>query len=255
MDLSALAPMTVALLLHITRVGAFFAMVPIFGRNSDSRILRLVLALGLGAMTWWTGQMTVDPPASMLAMGVAVVRELVIGLSLGFAFAAINAILSIAGEIISMEMGFSMASTINPETGKGGAVIAQLLQVVGALMVFQLDLHHEALLIARHTFETMPIGKEFDYLPIWAGLNEIVSSAIELAIRLSMPITGVMLILSSGTVLIGRAVPSINMMEFAFGLRILVSLGMIGFFLVEAMPFVAQSFTTLFDRVAEIYGG
>ncbi|MCR9247959.1 MAG: flagellar biosynthetic protein FliR [bacterium] len=255
MELGTIAPFAVSLLLHFSRVGAFFAVVPIFGRNKDSRILRLVLAIALGTMLWWVGDMYVDPPQTAFELGVMAIREAVIGFALGFCFATIYAMLTIAGEVISMEMGFSMARTINPDTGTNATVISQLLQVLGALAVFMLDLHHEALVIAKQTFDGLPVGKPFDYLPIWAGIQEILSSVIQLALRLAMPIIGIMLLVSSGTVLIGRAVPSINMMEFAFGLRILMALGMLGFFIVEGMPFVVASFETLFSRVAVTFGG
>ena len=255
MDLAAVTPFAISFLLHFVRVAAFFAVVPIFGRNGDSRILRLVLAVALGAMLWWVGDMRVDPPESMLALGVMAIRESVIGFALGFSFAVIYAMLTMAGEVLSMEMGFSMARTINPDTGTNATVISQLLQVIGALVVFQLDLHHDALLIARQTFEAVPVGQPFDYIPIWEGLRELLSASIRLGMQFTMPIIGIMLLLSSGTVLIGRAVPSINMMEFAFGLRILMALGVLGFYLVEGMPFIVASFEGLFARTSEIFGG
>ncbi|MCA8951821.1 MAG: flagellar biosynthetic protein FliR [Planctomycetes bacterium] len=245
----------ISLLLHFVRVGAFFAVVPIFGRNQDSRFLRLVLAIALGAMLWWVGDMRVDVPPNALAIGVVATREAVIGLALGLCFAAIYGMLTTAGEVVSLEMGFSMAQTINPDTGTSAAVISQLFQVIGALMVFALDLHHEALVIARDTFATLPVGQPFDVGPIWVGLQEIVSAAVQLALRLAMPIIGIMMLLSSGTVLIGRAVPSINMMEFAFGLRILVALGVMGFFIVESLPFVIAAYEDLFARTAATFGG
>lgn len=255
MDLGLLTPMTVSLLLHFVRVGAFFAVVPIFGRNTDSTVLRLVLAISLAAMLWWIGDMTVTPPANMLALGVMALRESLIGFALGFAFAAMMAMLTMAGEVVSMEMGFSMAQAINPETGANSSVVSQLFTVFGTLMIFELDLHHDVLLTVRQTFVACPVGEPFAFEPLWQGVQTLVSGSIHLALKFSMPVIGIMLLVSSGTVLIGRAVPSINMMEFAFGLRILMALGILAVYLVEGMPFIVASFEGMIDFTMETFGG
>ena len=52
MDLSLFHDYATSLFLHVTRVGAFFAVVQIFGRQADSVILRLVLAV----KDWVSGQ-------------------------------------------------------------------------------------------------------------------------------------------------------------------------------------------------------
>jgi flagellar biosynthetic protein FliR len=255
MELSLLFPMTVSLVLHIARTGAFFAVVPLFGRQRDSFFLRLVLSLSLAAIFWSVGRKSVAVPGTLLELGVMTGREAVIGLALGFALAAVMSLLTIAGEIISYEMGFSMAHSINPESGANATVIAQLMQVLGMLLVFALDLHHDALRILEQTFAVCPIGEPFAIEPIWLGVRDLVAGAILLAGQLALPITGVMFLMSTGTVLIGRAIPSINMMDFAFALRVLMALGILGFFLVESAPFLIACIEGLFARTAGMFGG
>jgi flagellar biosynthesis protein FliR len=76
MDLRLLQDYAAALFLHVVRAGAFFAVVPLFGRQSDSfAFLRLVLAIALGAVFWWVGDQSVDGPDHLLALGVMATRE------------------------------------------------------------------------------------------------------------------------------------------------------------------------------------
>ncbi|MCA8974689.1 MAG: flagellar biosynthetic protein FliR [Planctomycetes bacterium] len=255
MQFGLLFPFAVSLLLHVVRVGAFFAVVPIFGRQRDSMSLRVVLALSFGAIFWWVGDQSVAVPSNLLELAVMAIRESIIGFALGYCIATILAMMVIAGEVISTEMGFSMARSINPESGHSATVISQLLQVLGMLLVFSLDLHHEALRIVHQTFAACPVGEPFAIESIWAGIQDLVASTIHLGLQLAMPIIGLMLLLSTGTVLIGRAVPSINMMEFAFGLRVLLALGVIGFYIVESMPFIVASFQGMFERTWGIFEG
>lgn len=253
MDLLLVEDYATSLFLHVVRVGAFFAVVPIFGRQTDSMMLRLVLAVSLGAVFWWVGDQRVTTPGNLFALGVMGVREGVIGMALGFALSTLTSMLVSAGEVISSEMGFSMARTMNPESGLDATVVSQLLQVFGFLLILQFDLHHEALRIVEQTFHSCRVGEPFDLAPIWAGLNALVSGSVQLAVQYSFPILGVMLLLSVAMVLLGRAVPAINLMEFGFALRVLLALGATAFFLVEGTPFLLHTFRGLLDGARTMF--
>jgi flagellar biosynthetic protein FliR len=253
MDLSLFHDYATSLFLHVTRIGAFFAVVQIFGRQADSIMLRLALAVSLGAVFWWVGDQRIHTPTGLFELGVMAVREGVIGLALGFGLSTMTSLLVSAGEVISMEMGFSLARTMNPESGVDATVVSQLLQVFGFLLILHFDLHHEALRILEHTFRACPVGEPFDIAPIWAGLQVLVSSSVQIALQYSLPILGLMFVLSVGLVLLGRSVPSINLMEFGFALRVLLALFATAMFLGEGTPFLIQSFRALLDSALEMF--
>jgi flagellar biosynthetic protein FliR len=253
MDLSLAQDYAVSLFLHVTRVGAFFAVVPLFGRQLDSMMLRLVLSTSLGAVFWWVGDQRVAPPDNLLAAGVMLVREGVVGMALGFALSTLTSLLIAAGDVISSEMGFSMARTMNPESGTDATVVSQLMQVVGFLMILQFDLHHEALRVLEQTFTACRVGQPFAIEPIWLGLKALVGGSVVLAVQYAFPVLGLMLLLSVATVLIGRAVPSINLMEFGFALRVLLALGAMAWLVVGGAPFLLQTFRALLDGALAMF--
>lgn len=253
MDFTLAQDYATSLLLHMVRVGAFFAVVPFYGRQVDSAMLRLVLATSLGAVFWWVGDQQVPTPPGLFALGVMGIREAVIGLALGFGLSTTTSLLVSAGEVISSEMGFSMARSMNPESGVDATVVSQLLQVLGFLLILQFDLHHEALRIVEQTFTACPVGEPFDFAPIWAGLQTLVGNSVVLALRYAFPILGVMFLLSVAMVLLGRAVPAINLMEFGFALRVLLALGGTAWFLGEGAPFLLRVFETLFDGARAMF--
>lgn len=253
MDFSLAQGFVVALLLHVVRAGAFFAVVPLFGRQADSFMLRLVLSVALGGIFWWVGDQRIEPPAHLLMLGAMALRESVVGLALGFALSTMTSLLVSAGEVISSEMGFSLARTMNPESGIDATVVSQLLQVLGFLLILQYDLHHDALRVLEQTYRACPIGQPFDLTPIWEGLQALVGGSVVLALQYSFPILGLMLLLSVALVLLGRAVPSINLMEFGFAARVLVALGALTLFLSEGAPFLVQTFRAILDGTAAMF--
>ena len=253
MDFSLAEDYAVSFLLHVTRVAAFFAVVPLFGRQLDSLILRLVLAISLGAVFWWVGDQSIAAPGGLIALAVMAVREVVVGIALGFALSTLTSMLVSAGEIISSEMGFSLARTMNPESGTDATVVSQLLQVVGFLMILQFDLHHEALRVLEHTFSVCRVGQPFAIEPIWLGLQALIGGSVVLAVQYAFPVMGLMLLLSVAMVLIGRAVPAINLMEFGFALRVLLALGAMAWFLVSGAPFLIKTFHALLDGAMSMF--
>jgi flagellar biosynthesis protein FliR len=253
MDLLLAQDYATSFFLHVVRAGAFFAVVPLFGRQTDSFILRLVLSIALGGVFWWVGDQRIDTPGNVLALGVIAMREVVIGIALGFALSTMTSMLQSAGEIVSSEMGFSMARTMNPESGTDATVVSQLLQVVGFLLILQFDLHHEALRVLEQTYRACPIGQPFDLEPICMGLQALIGGSVQLAVQYCFPVLGMMLLLSVAMVLLGRAVPQINLMEFGFALRVLLALGAMAWFLVEGSPFLVHTFHAILDGARDMF--
>ena len=242
-----------ALLLHFVRAGAFFVAMPLFGQQSDSRILRLVLAISLATIFWWLGPKTLPLRGGVLELGVLGVREAAIGLLAGFAVGLLTAALASAGELISNEMGFSISQIVNPETGKTSAVISELFEVTGFLLIFALDLHHQVLHVLGNAYEVLPVGQEFDLAPIWGKLNASIADTLEYALRYAMPVLGVMLLSTAALVMLSRAVPNINLMEFSYGARILLAVLSSAYFLAEGTPFLTGMFETLLERAKGLF--
>jgi flagellar biosynthetic protein FliR len=172
-------------------------------------------------------------------------REAFVGLVLGFALGLLTTVLVAAGEIISTEMGFAMARAMDPESGTEATVMSTLFQVIGYLLILQFDLHHEALRILEQTFRACPVGGPLQLGPIQDGLGALVGASIVVAVQYALPVLAVMLVLTVGLVLLGRAVPHINLMEFSFAARVLLALLAAAFFLTEGAPFLLRSFAGL----------
>ena len=75
------------------------------------------------------------------------------------------------------------------------------------------------------------------------------ATSISLALQYAFPVVGVMIVLTVGLVILGRAVPAINLMEFGFGIRIVLALLASAWFLAEGTPFLARSMQHLLGIV------
>ena len=239
MDLALITPYLASILLHFVRVGAFFVALQFFGAQSDSKMLRLVLAFSLASMLWWVGgHPALDLSGGLLHLAVRGLVEAVIGFAAGFVINLLTAAMGVAGEMISHDMGFMMARIMDPITGRSSPVMSQFFQSIVILLVFAMDLHHEFLRVLVVGFEVLPVGGGFNIDPVFERMTVLVSDAIELGMRYALPIMGVLVVLTAMLVMLGRAVPNINLMEFSFGARILLGIFATSYFIGEGTPFL-----------------
>ena len=242
-------------MLHVMRASAFVYFLPGLAQGSDARWLRLVLGLALGAVFWWVGDHRALVPnglAHFIGLGLG---ELVVGGAVGYAVHLVAAVLAMAGEIIAQEMGFTLAQTLDPLTGANSQVVSQFLQVIGVLTMFALNLHHDFLRALAAAFAAVPVGHGFDVALLSERHGVLVTHALAAGVRYALPILAVMMVLTATLAVLSRAVPNINLMEFSFGLRILLALGMALLLLTDGMPGLIGSMQTITAGAIALFRG
>ncbi len=256
MDLALITPYLASVMLHFVRVGAFFVALQFFGAQSDSKMLRLILAISLGSIFWWVGdQHTVDLAGGLVHLGVRALVEAMIGFAAGFVISLLAAAMGVAGEMISHDMGFMMSQVMDPVTGRSSPVMSQFFQAIVVLLVFSMDLHHEFLRVLAVGFEVLPVGGGFNIDPVFERMTVLVSDAIELGMRYAIPVMGVLVVLTAMLVMLGRAIPNINLLEFSFGVRILLGIFASSYFIAEGTPFLRLIVTHILSGARVLFVG
>lgn len=239
MDLALIEPYLAAILLYFVRVGAFFVALQFFGAQSDSKMLRIVLAFSIASLVWWAGGApALDLSGGLIHFGLRGVVEAVIGFAAGFVISLLAAAMGVAGEMISHDMGFMMSRIMDPVTGRSSPVMSQFFQSVVVLLVFAMDLHHEFLKVLITGFEMLPVGGGFNIDPVFERMTVLVSDSLQMGMHYAIPIMGVLVVLTAMLVMLGRAIPNINLLEFAFGARILLGIFAASYFIGEGTPFL-----------------
>ncbi|MEL6740860.1 MAG: flagellar biosynthetic protein FliR, partial [Planctomycetota bacterium] len=130
-----------------------------------------------------------------------------------------------AGYIMGYQMGLAIASAYNPELDTESGVIGQLLFFLAA-MVFALIGGLEILFIAlATTFETMPIGGFSGWAVPVEPVVDLLHTGFEFALRLSMPIMAVVMLILLAIGFGAKTMPQLNVMTVGFALKILAGIG------------------------------
>lgn len=213
-------------ILIFVRGSAFLAAGPLFFFPNVPRLFKALISFVLAVVLFPVvpGPET-DFPWGLLGYGLAAAEEACVGLVLGFTASMVFQSLTMAGQIMDIQMGFFMANLFDPAMGHQATISSRFLYLLGMVLFFTLDGHH--LLIAG-------LAKSYQLVPLaGAQLNggttlavvKIFARMVALAIQISAPVVAVVLIIDVCLGLLGRTAPEMNI--FMLGFPVKIALGIL----------------------------
>ncbi|CAD7289621.1 Flagellar biosynthetic protein FliR [Campylobacter majalis] len=174
-----------------------------------------------------------------------IVSEALLGLCVGLLLNIIFATLQLAGEQISMVMGFSMASVLDPQTGTNSPVIANVINMMALLTFLIFDGHHLLVQFFAVSLEYIPLG---DFYPRYGVLSYSLKTFTNLFIFgfvLAFPIIALSLLSDLIFGMLMKTMPQFNLLVVGYPIK--VTIGFV--VLIVILSAVMKIFTTLMMRV------
>ncbi|MDR1741345.1 MAG: flagellar biosynthetic protein FliR [Synergistaceae bacterium] len=227
--------MIIYFLAYLRFVGMMFAATLFFATASPMP-LRFMFAAVLGTMA--VNALANDPSAavplvlfdSWLSIFLLALREIAIGVSLGLLMELPLLALQVSGEQISMAMGFSMASVMDPLTQRQSSVVGQLQFLLGLWFYFRWNGHLLFIQAVMESLRLVPLGS-LAWLPKGdMNIGTWLSDAFRMAMKMVIPYYCSIMLADVGLGFLARTVPQMNI--FILGLPIKVALG---FFVLAAV--------------------
>ena len=216
-------------LVVLARVGGLVTFAPFWGHRAAPVKVRAVLAFVLAlAVTPVVLPRLAAPPDNLLGLALVLAGELLVGCALGFVGRLVFGAVEVAAEVVSSQMGFGLAHTIDPSSNAQTGVIVTAAQMAGLLVLLAADGHHWLLAAAVRSFETTAPG-HFAATPALAELVVRLSAdALAVGVALAAPAVVVLLAVEFALAVAGRAAPQLQVMIVGFPVKIAVGLWLIG---------------------------
>lgn len=220
---------------------------PVFGARGVPALVKLGLAGGLSVVLYpLVVASSPQIPEGILAVTAIVLKEVLIGLVLGFVINLITSVMQGAGQLLDFQMGFIMGNTVDPIHGMQSPMMGNFLMVVATMLLLAIDAHH---------YIIAAMAKSYGYIPIntaaittgAAFYIEITARVIALSLQVAMPIYGALFLANIGVGLLSKTVPQLNMFSVIFPVKIIF--GLVLLFLV--VPFLGESVSSLFDIIMQ----
>lgn len=256
MDLTIATLKLEAFLLVLVRVGTFLAIAPIFGDKSINARMRVLIAFCVSLAIFSSMDVALPEYESVLGYTVLVLKEAVVGLSLGFVSALILATLSVAGEFIDREIGFTMVSAFDPSSGGMTTITADFYNKIVCIVILVSNLHYFILRGAAQSFEYIPVGKvEFNTPVIYSSVIEFIGQYFSIGFLIAMPvfigITMVNVILG----VLAKSAPQMNMFAVGMQLKVFSGLLILSIIIIYVPGITNMLMERLQEMIGQIMGG
>ncbi|HEY2801354.1 MAG TPA: flagellar biosynthetic protein FliR [Chthoniobacterales bacterium] len=210
------------------RAGGLLALLPVFSGQSVPVQIRLAIAVLLAYLAGAQAQPTSAIPDSMLALITIAVRELFIGLLMGFAIRLIFYAIEFAGQVMSTEIGLTVSSQIDPISRQTSSPVGTALFYLGSLLFLISGCHHAVFLAFLRSFQIAPVGAIAFHRDTAEALVSASGNIFLVALQMAAPLLAVNFVVTFAFAILGKAAPSINVFSESFSVRVLVGIAILG---------------------------
>ena len=227
----------------LARILALIASAPITGNQQFPISAKIGLAVMLTVLVAPVlPEASVMDPASGAAL-LLLIREVLIGLAMGLAMRVVFAGVSMAGDIIGLQMGLGFAQFYDPLNHTQVPVTGQFLGLIATLVFLSVNGHLMMIATLVESFQTAPadspvLANNALLLAQWGG------TIMRAALLLSLPLIAVLLITNIALGVLSRAAAQLNL--FAIGFPVTLGIGFIA--LLITLPAMVPVLEKLFHE-------
>jgi flagellar biosynthetic protein FliR len=241
-------------LLVFFRIIALVELAPLISSSSIPQLAKIGMAFFVSASVFPTVLATHPAiPTGALDYGLLALGEAAIGLLLGFLLNLIFAAFQLAGQLFSLQMGFSASEVFDPLSQVEIPLMGEFLNLVAMLVFITTSGMSRFLLVG--------VQRSFQYLTamdlvthregiITLLINGLVG-LFQSALTIAFPILGTLLLVSVAMGLLARAAPQMDILTMGFP----VSIGVSFLLLFATMPFLMTAMERIIDGSFQALNG
>ena len=203
------------------RVSGLVLFAPFFGHTAIPVRIKVCIVMAITALLY-------PSLASSLTNAVVspwtICSELIIGLAVGITSSAVFEAAMFGGQILSVQMGYSLVNIIDPTSQIESTVMSVFHQTIAMLIFLWLDVHHWILRAVVHSFEYLPAGGLTDTGPLVFAVLHIFISVMLVGLQIAAPVLASTLAADIALGMLSKASPQLPLMLMGPSLKSLLGL-------------------------------
>lgn len=208
----------------LVRVLGVIAYAPIFGNVAVTRRARLILGLAISYAMIAANPYVPLEYTSFVEYTVILLKELLVGLTIGFTTSIALTIINMAGQFIDREIGFSMVSNFDMTFNTETTITAEYYSMLVMLIMLCTNMHYFILSALSDSFEMIPIGHVIvDSGILYDTMIRYITNYFMIAIRIGLPVMISIMLLNVVLGVLAKTAPQMNM--FAIGIQLKIFAG------------------------------
>lgn len=213
-------------LLVFMRLIGLFTTAPFF--SGVAMPVRFRLGLGfftsLLAVPLVIGMKLIDPngAASLADLGVKLISNFVTGAGIGLFLFMIISSFQVSAQIFSIQMGMGMNEIYDPISDTQVPAIGNVLGVLILLLLIRTDGHIYMLQLITDSFRSLDLISLSSGGMFLKGFLSALMVMFEIALKISLPIIGLTIVMDVAMGILSRVAPQFNVMIMGFNLKLMV---------------------------------
>jgi flagellar biosynthesis protein FliR len=231
LDLSLLTVNTVvAFLLVLFRISGMLVSAPLFNMRNIPAQAKIGMAFAFALILFPLHVANLVVPTDLIQFTVLAIQETILGILLGFTANLVFVALQMAGEFVSIQMGLSVASILDPVTQSQSPIVGQFFFYFAALVFLTLNIHHGLIIGVDRSFNWIPLGHFIGEGQLTGGLMaerfiKLTSDLFVMALMVGVPLMGVLLATEIALSFVAKVMPQMNI--FMVGMPLKVTIGLL----------------------------
>ncbi len=253
MEITLSTASIVGFCLALVRTTAWVSVCPPFNSPAIPKRIRVGLATAISfAIAGQLGELSTS-----LALGpfvLTLLAQALAGLALGFSVMVMFSAIQAAGDLIDLQVGFSLGAVLDPLSGASAAPIGRLHQLMAITLLFAIDGH---VLVTRgflRSVEAVPMGT-VDIARLAEEMVGLLAAFLVAAVEIAIPVLAALFCTEIALGLLGKAAPQLNILVLGFAAKTLVAVLLVGMTIV-LLPASTESLIVQGVRAgARAFGG
>lgn len=240
--------------LVLSRVAGIFSAIPVFGGRTIPLHVKVVIIMMITLVCFPALSITAPAiPTDVFTLALLVLREVMVGVTLGFITRIIFSAVEFSGQIIGMQMGFTISSIIDPSQGTQTQIMSVMQTLLATLMFLSMNIHHLFIRTIVDSFRIVPLGG-------WHMNPEIISFIVKgtsdifiLGLRLAAPVMVALLLTSVTLGIMARAFPQMNIFMVSMPLNIGIGFIVLGLTLTIFFHVLSAAFGSVNGQIETLF--
>ncbi|MCR5581174.1 MAG: flagellar biosynthetic protein FliR [Pseudobutyrivibrio sp.] len=226
-------------LLLLTRISMFVVVAPFFNMGNTPARVKIGFSAIVSLLLYFVVDFSALNYSTVVGYAFLVVKEAITGLIIGFATYCCNFIILLAGHMIDMNIGLSMAQEYDPTLRTETSITGTLYNYFVLILLVISGMHRYIFKSFCDAYTLIPIGGAvFRWDSLFTSMIRLITDVFIIGFRIILPVFAVIMILNAILGIMVKVAPQIHMFSVGAQLKIIVGFSVL-FLTVFLLPDIA----------------
>lgn len=237
------------------RVASVLWFIPLFSSRFVSSLFKAGLSLLIAFLLFHSVKVVVtadvlNDPYSFL---VLTLREVFIGITMGFIARIIFSAISAAGDIMSIQNGLSFAQFMDPLNMTQAPILEQVKNILAIMIFFAIDGHYIIFHAVSASFSVLPIGTVTLREPLLRYVINATARIFSLGFKIGAPVIVTLFLVELAFGMLSRMIPQVNIFIEGVPIKILITMTILFVSLGITAPVIANLFRGMNEDFINVF--